>query len=75
MLVSSATQAGWLTLPTEGEAVYPLVQVLPDGSTAMNWIHLTPDGVYMEDSTCENHDCVEQGTVTLETDMSASSAT
>ena len=66
VLVSSATQAGWLTLPTEGETVYPLVQVLPDGSTAMNLIHLTPDGVYMEDSTCENHDCVEQGTVTLE---------
>ena len=29
-------------------------------------IHLTPDGVYMEDSTCANHDCVNQGTVTLE---------
>ena len=66
VLVSSATQAGWLVLPSEGETVYPLVQVLPDGSTAVNLIHLTPDGVYMEDSTCENHDCVEQGTVTLE---------
>ena len=39
---------------------------MPDGTEVENVIHLTPDGVYMEDSTCENHDCVEQGEVTLE---------
>ena len=66
VLVSTATQTGWLPLPEEGEYSYPLKQVLPDGTEAVNLIHLTPEGVYMEDSTCENHDCVEQGEVTLE---------
>ena len=66
VLVSTATQAGWLPLPSEGEYSVPLKQVLPDGTEAENIIHLTPDGVYMEDSTCEGHDCILQGTVTLE---------
>lgn len=66
VMVSTATQSGWLPLPTEGESVFPLSQVLPDGTQALNVIHLTPDGVYMEDSTCKNHDCVGQGEVTLE---------
>ena len=66
VLVSTATQSGWLPLPTEGDSVFPLSQVLPDGTQALNVIHLTPDGVYMEDSTCKNHDCVGEGEVTLE---------
>ena len=66
VLVSTATQSGWLPLPEEGEVSYPLRQLLPDGTEAVNVIHLTPDGVYMEDSTCEGHDCVQQGMVTLE---------
>lgn len=66
VLVSTATQSGWLPLPTEGESVFPLTQMLPDGTQALNLIHLTPNSVYMEDSTCKNHDCVDQGEVTLE---------
>ena len=66
VLVSTATQTGWLPLPEEGEYSYDLKQVLPDGTEAVNVIHLSPEGVYMEDSTCENHDCVEQGEVTLD---------
>ena len=66
VLVTTATQMGWLPLPTEGEVSYPLKQVLPDGTEAVNTLHLTPEGVYMEDSTCANHDCVNQGKVTLE---------
>lgn len=66
VLVSTATQSGWLPLPDEGEYSYPLKQVLPDGTEAVNVIHLTPEGVYMEDSTCANHDCMEQGMVTLD---------
>ena len=65
VLVTTATQAGWLPLPEEGEYSYDLKQVLPDGTEAVNVIHLSPEGVYMEDSTCENHDCVDQGEVTL----------
>ncbi len=66
VLVSTSTQTGWLPLPEEGEYSYHLKQTMPDGTEVENVIHLTPDGVYMEDSTCENHDCVEQGEVTLE---------
>lgn len=66
VLVTTATQSGWLPLPEEGEVSYPIRQILPDGTEAENIIHLTPEGVYMEDSTCANHDCVQQGIVTLE---------
>ena len=66
VLVTSATQSGWLPLPEEGEVSYPLRQLLPNGTEAINTIHLTPEGVYMEDSTCEGHDCVQQGEVTLD---------
>ena len=66
VLVTTATRSGWLPLPEEGEVSYPLQQILPDGTEAVNVIHLTPDGVYMEDSTCANHDCIKQGEVTLE---------
>lgn len=66
VLVTSATQNGILPLPEEEPYSYELRQVLPDGTETVNVIHVTPDGVCMEDSTCENHDCVQQGTVTLE---------
>ena len=66
VLVTTATQSGWLPLPEEGELSYPLRQLLPDGTAAENVIHLTPEGVYMEDSTCEGHDCMQQGVVTLD---------
>jgi len=66
VLVTTATQSGWLPLPEDGEVSYPLRQLLPNGTEAINTIHLTPEGVYMEDSTCEGHDCVQQGEVTLD---------
>ena len=66
VLVTTATQSGWLPLPEDEEISYPLRQVLPDGTEAVNVIHLTPEGVYMEDSTCANHDCIDEGMVTLE---------
>ena len=66
VLVTTATQSGWLALPEEGESSFPLRQVKPDGTEALNIIHLTPNSVYMEDANCENHDCLQQGEVTLE---------
>ena len=66
VLVSTATQSGWLPLPTEGEKTFPLAQLLPDGTEALNVIHLMPDGVYMEDANCANHDCMGQGEVTFD---------
>ena len=64
--VSTAVEAGWLPLPLEEDTTFPLVQRMPDGSETLNLIHLTPNGVYMEDATCENHDCMGQGEVTLD---------
>ena len=65
VLVTAGGQMGWLPLPEEGEYSVPIRLVQPDGTETENLVHLTPEGVYMEDSTCENHDCVEQGEVTL----------
>lgn len=31
-----------------------------------NVLHVTADSVYMKSASCDNQDCVEQGTVTLE---------
>lgn len=66
VLVSTATQAGWLPLPIEGEQSFPLAQLLPDGAQSLNVIHLTPEGMWMEEASCEGQDCVGQGEVTLE---------
>lgn len=66
VLVTASGLSGWLPLPAEGEKTFPLPQVLPDGTQTLNIIHLTPNSVYMEDSTCENHDCVDQGIVSFE---------
>ena len=57
---------GLLPLPLEGEETYPIAQMFEDGTRTENVLHLLPDGFYMESSTCENQDCVDQGTVTLE---------
>ncbi len=32
----------------------------------INKVHITPEKVYMESSTCENQDCVQQGEITLD---------
>ena len=65
VLVCTAEQTGWLPLPDEGELTYSLKQLLPDGNEAENVIHLTPEGMYVESATCANHDCIDQGMVTL----------
>ena len=64
--VTVGSQTGWLPVPEKGEYSYPLEQVLPDGSHTLNVIHVSSEGVYMESSTCENQDCVEQGLVTFD---------
>ena len=52
--------------PQESAAPAKGYQVRDDGTEEVNLIHVTPDGFYMESSTCENQDCVNQGMVTLE---------
>ena len=45
-----------------GEGSFTLTQ----GEDMVNVIHVTTDSIWMESSTCENQDCVEQGVVTAE---------
>lgn len=66
VLVTTATQMGLLPLPEEEDYLFPISQTLPDGTVTENIVHLTPEGVYMESSTCKNHDCIGEGVVTLE---------
>ena len=66
VLVNAAGLAGWLPLPAEGEESFPIPQTLPDGTETLNVLHLTSEGMWMEDATCEGHDCIEQGEVTFE---------
>lgn len=39
---------------------------LTQGEAMVNVIHATPEAVWMESSTCENQNCVQQGAVTLD---------
>ena len=67
VLVIPASQMGFfLPLPEEEDYLFPLTQTLPDGTETENIIHLSPDGVWMESSDCENQDCILEGAVTLE---------
>ena len=65
VLVSAPDPIGFLPLPTEGEYTRTIRLTMQDGSEAVNVLHLTPEGFWMEDSNCEGHDCIEEGTVTL----------
>jgi len=51
-------------LPLQGEGEFSLTQ----GESGMvNTVHVTPDSVWMAESTCDNQDCVDQGVVALDT--------
>ena len=56
---------GLLPLPAEGEYTKTIRQEMPDGSQAYNTVRVTPEGFRMEEANCENHDCIEEGEVTL----------
>ena len=49
-------------LPLAGEGAFTISQ---DENTS-NTIRVTPDSIWMEHSSCDNQDCVDQGTVSLE---------
>lgn len=61
-LVMSVCGMMYEPLPLAGEGSFVIKQ---DENTS-NTVHVTPDSVWMEHSTCENQDCVDQGTVSLE---------
>ena len=66
VLVRMPDPVGLLPLPTEGEYTRTIRQTMPDGSEAVNVLHLTTNGVWMEEANCEGQDCVGEGEVTLE---------
>ena len=66
VLVRMQNAAGLLPLPLEGEYTRTIRQKMADGTEAVNVLHLTSNGVWMEDSNCEGHDCINEGEVTLE---------
>ena len=61
-LVISVQGAIYEPLPLGGEGVFTIKQ---DEKTS-NTVHVTPTSVWMEHSSCDNQDCVDQGTVSLE---------
>ena len=65
VLVRLPQTMGLLPLPVEGEYTRTIRQVMDDGTEAVNILHLTPDGFWMEDANCEGHDCINEGEVTL----------
>ena len=65
VLVRMPNPIGLLPLPLEDEYSRTIRQMMPDGTEAVNVLHLKPDGFWMEDANCEGHDCVNQGEVTL----------
>ena len=57
----------WLALPEEEPYDITIKQVNPEtGEEYINIITLTPEGVYMKESTCDNQDCVDEGIVTID---------
>ena len=64
--------AGCYLLVTVGKAVYilPLLRegdmTVDQGNGVSNTFHVTADSVRMVSSTCENQDCIWEGTVTAE---------
>lgn len=66
VLVRMPEAIGLLPLPVEGEYTRTIRQVMADGTEAINVLHLTANGVWMEESNCEGHDCILEGEVTLE---------
>ena len=66
VLVFMPDPIGFLPLPLEGEYTRTIRQIMPDGSEAVNVLHLTPEGFWMEDANCSGRDCIGEGMVTLE---------
>ena len=63
--IKAAGQGKWFLLPEE-ESSMQLKRADDAGKEIRNVITLTPEGVYMKESTCDNQDCVMQGLITLE---------
>ena len=63
--ITAGGESRWSALPYR-ESSLTLRRTMADGSVRENVVTLTPEGAYMQASSCENQDCVQQGVVTLE---------
>lgn len=70
--VELAKSDAYLVVSVRGN-LYEPIPLLDEGSFTVkqgedmsNTIHVTPDSIWMEHSTCDNQDCVMQGTVSLD---------
>lgn len=61
-LLVTAGSITYEPIPLYGESAFTLTQ----SEDKVNVIHATHDSIWMESSTCENQNCVEQGMVTAE---------
>ena len=61
-LVVTVAGAMYEPIPLYQEGRYTIRR----GEDLVNVIEVTPDSIKMHESSCDNQDCVEQGTVTLE---------
>ena len=66
VIVTAGNESRIYSMPTEGEYSFSVVLQQENGEETENVVHISSEGVYMEKSTCENQDCVNQGLVTLE---------
>lgn len=67
VLICTATEQRWFPLPEESEGSCSFTIRQSAGEEEMNnTVTITPEGVFMADSDCENHDCIGEGEVTLE---------
>lgn len=66
VIVTAGNESRIYSVPTEGEYSFSVVLQQENGEETENVVHISSEGVYMEKSTCENQDCVNQGLVTLE---------
>ena len=66
--VATSKQSALYPLPEEGAEPYEVTvqQTDEDGNLYENIVCITPEGVYMLRSNCDNQDCIDEGTVTLE---------
>ena len=61
-LLVTAGSTTYAPIRLDSEEIFTLTQ----GEDRVNVIHALPDRIWMESSTCENQDCVEQGEVTAD---------
>ena len=64
LLVQRNGEGGWIPLSTGEDMTVSITD--EEDENIRNVIHITKNSFYMESSTCDNQDCVDQGEVSLE---------